>query len=187
MHVGRGVEHVCIGLACGGPLQSDLRKAVALTDAVVAAAGPGAAVTPSPFNADLKLAGTLRDNHSVHDHGVGPVTVDDLFANRFEDCDHWRNVFNDGWTTRYRVDVDLPTEETARGLLPKVRAAWEAMGYQVVAVGPETRTEADDLDMIMLGDAGLEVYLEATNYVLRVDIDDMRVSAGASWSCVSAG
>jgi len=32
----------------GGPLQSDLRKAVALTDAVVAAAGPGAAVTPVP-------------------------------------------------------------------------------------------------------------------------------------------
>jgi len=40
--------------------------------------------------------------------------------------------------------------------------------------------------MIMPGDAGLEGYLEATNYVLRVDIDDMRVSAGASWSCVSA-
>ncbi len=107
----------------GGPLQSDLRQAVALTDALVAAAGPQANVMPSPFNADLEQAETLRDNHSVEDHGVGPVTVGDLFANRFEDCDSWRNVFSDGWTTRYRIIIDLPTEQAARRLLPKARAA----------------------------------------------------------------
>lgn len=56
-------------------------SAVALTDALIAATGPLANVMPSPFNADLQQAETLRDNHSVKDHGVGPVTVGDLFAN----------------------------------------------------------------------------------------------------------
>ncbi len=61
------------------------------------------------------------------------------------------------------------------------------MGYHVVAVGPETRSSAGELDLIKPGDARLEVYLESTTYVLTVDIDDMQASSGASWNCVSAG
>ena len=170
-----------------GPLQRDLRRAVALTDAVVAAAGPGAEVLPSPYNADLATAERLRDNHSVEDHGVGPVTHEDLFANKFEDCDHAKNVLFDGWRTRYVVDIILPTPQATDALLQSVRERWEAMGYRVERVGPEAPVLATDVDPIERGGAELGVRLEATDYLLIVDRDRRQASAGAAWNCVSAG
>lgn len=81
-----------------------------------------------PDNANPQLADELDNNYSISDHS------NHQHFPGYDDCDHARNVFDDGWAAHHSLSADYSDARHDReAILALVREHWESQGYEVDA------------------------------------------------------
>ena len=86
-------------------------------------------------NADPDEIDELHNNHSFADHSNSARNPG------YNDCDAWRNVFDDGWSAYYAATASSARLSGAERMqiLDAVRNYWESQGYDV-----QTLTQSQD-------------------------------------------
>ncbi len=114
-------------------LAGTLQQIIDLTDDTIAVAAQGLDVTPNPGNGSVEGVRKLRNNYSLDDKSMyvegnyDPVN----FGPIYNDCDSWRNLLFDGWSTGYSVKIKLRDTSDGDALLRRAMTLWESRGYQV--------------------------------------------------------
>ncbi len=120
-------------------LAEALQQIIDLTDDTIAVAAQGMEVTPDPGNGSVEGVRKLRNNYTLDDKS--PLVEANWNPDArviYNDCDSWRNLLFDGWSTSYSVKIKLRNATDGDALLRRARTLWESRGYQVAQSTYET-------------------------------------------------